>query len=145
VTEHPNTDDIAGALYDAVTLVTRRLRQTRAPGELSLPQRSALSRLSRSGPASAAELARADQVTAQAMGTVVNGLEERGLVERRPDPRDGRRIIVSVTAAGEEILRRKRHARSRQLAQALTEQFTPAELEVLAAAAPLLDRLGEGL
>jgi DNA-binding MarR family transcriptional regulator len=75
----------------------------------------------------------------------VNGLEERGLVERRPDPRDGRRIIVSVTAAGEEMLRRKRHARSRQLAQALTERFTPAELEVLAAAAPLLDRLGEGL
>ncbi|MEU6479307.1 MarR family transcriptional regulator [Streptomyces sp. NPDC047017] len=144
-TEHANTEDLAGALYDAIALVTRRLKQTRVPGGLSLPERSALSRLARSGPASAAELARADQVTAQAMGAVVGGLETSGFVERRPDPRDGRRIIVSLTPAGEDVLRRKRDARGRQLAQVLTAEFTAAELETLRAAAPLLERLGESL
>ncbi|WP_308036357.1 MarR family winged helix-turn-helix transcriptional regulator [Streptomyces sennicomposti] len=137
--------DLGGALYDAIGLVARRLRHSRAPGELSLPERSALSRLAGAGPASAAELARAEQVTAQAMGTVVNGLETRGFVERRPDPHDGRRIIVSLTEAGEGVLRRKREARGRQLATVLTERFTPAELQTLAAAAPLLERLGENL
>ncbi|GAB1332682.1 MarR family winged helix-turn-helix transcriptional regulator [Streptomyces sennicomposti] len=137
--------DLGGALYDAIGLIARRLRHRRAPGELSLPERSALSRLAGAGPASAAELARAEQVTAQAMGTVVNGLEARGFVERRPDPRDGRRIIVSLTETGEDVLRRKREARGRQLAVVLTEQFSPAELQSLAVAAPLLERLGENL
>ncbi|MFF9314178.1 MarR family winged helix-turn-helix transcriptional regulator [Streptomyces sp. NPDC014748] len=141
----PDPYDLGGALYDAIGLVARRLRHSRAPGELSLPERSALSRLAGAGPASAAKLARAEQVTAQAMGTVVNGLETRGFVERRPDPHDGRRIIVSLTEAGEGVLRRKREARGRQLATVLTERFTPAELQTLAAAAPLLERLGENL
>ncbi|MFQ6148431.1 MarR family winged helix-turn-helix transcriptional regulator [Streptomyces seoulensis] len=137
--------NLGGALYDAIGLVARRLRHSRAPGELSLPERSALSRLAAAGPASAAELARAEQVTAQAMGTVVNGLETRGFVRRRPDPHDRRRIIVSLTETGEDVLRRKREARGRQLATVLTERFTPAELQTLAAAAPLLERLGEHL
>ncbi|MEU6405826.1 MarR family transcriptional regulator [Streptomyces sp. NPDC046985] len=145
MTRHPDPQDLAGALYDAVGLIARRLRHTRAPGELSSPERSALSRLARSGPASSAELARAEQVTAQAMGAVVNRLEGSGFVERRPDPQDGRRLIVSLTEAGEDVLRRKRQARGQQLARALTDHFSADELRALAVAAPLLERLGESL
>lgn len=140
-----NVNDLALALYDGIRLIARRLRQAPTPGELSLPERSALSRLDRGGPATAAELARAEQITPQAMANTLAGLEQRGLVARRPDPDDGRRFIMSVTKVGAEMLRHKRDARTSQVATTLAERFTPAELEILAAAAPLIERLAESI
>jgi DNA-binding MarR family transcriptional regulator len=138
-------DDLAAALQDSISLLARRLRQAPTPGELSLPERSALSRLDRGGPATSAELARAEQITPQAMATTLGALEQRGLVGRRNDPHDGRRIIMSLTEAGRDMLRRKRAVRAQQLSAALAEGFTPEELEVLALAAPLIERLAEGI
>ena len=52
---------------------------------------------------------------------------------------------MSVTDAGLDLLRSRRNAKVRQLARALAAEFTPAELERLADAAPLLERLGQSL
>ncbi|MER7990807.1 MarR family transcriptional regulator [Streptomyces noursei] len=145
MTRSSDVDDLAGALYGSIGLLARRLRQIQAPGELSLPERAALARLDRGGPATAAELARAEQITSQAMGTTLGVLEARGLVDRRRDPHDGRRIIMSLTDTGVEVLRHKRDARAQQLATALGERFTDAELATLRAAAPLIERLGDSL
>jgi DNA-binding MarR family transcriptional regulator len=79
------------------------------------------------------------------MGATLAALEARGLVERRPDPRDGRRVVLSVTEAGRDVLRDKRNARAEQLAQALSAGFTPAELRQLMAVAPLLERLAQSI
>ena len=138
----PDTDDLAVALYDGVSAVARRLRQGHTPGALSLPERSALARLDRGGPATAAELARAEQITSQAMATTLTGLERRGFVSRHPDPGDGRRVILSLTEDGTQVLRQKRDARGRQLAAALAAEFTPAELRTLQDAVVLIERLG---
>ncbi|MCD9875365.1 MarR family winged helix-turn-helix transcriptional regulator [Streptomyces guryensis] len=136
---------VASELQASLGLFVRRLRQP-VQGELTLPEVSALSRLERAGPATTSDLARAEQITPQAMGMTLAGLDERGLVERRPDPADGRRVVMSVTPAGRRALRDRRSARADQLAKALADGgFTPAELEVLRAAAPLIERLGEGL
>jgi DNA-binding MarR family transcriptional regulator len=143
--ESAGVDELSAALYDGIGLLAHRLRQTPIPGDLSLPERSALSRLKRGGPATAAALARAEQITPQAMGTTLGALQVRGLVERSPDPQDRRRVVMSLTEAGVEMLRRRRGARSRQLAQVLGERFTAAELAALAAAAPLIERLAESI
>jgi DNA-binding MarR family transcriptional regulator len=140
-----DVDDLAAALQDSVSLLARRLRQASTSGELTLPERSALSRLDRGGPATSAELARAEQITPQAMATTLGGLEQRGLVERRNDPHDGRRIIMSVSDAGREVLRRKRAAHARQLAAALGDGFAEDELAALAVAVPLIERLAQGI
>jgi DNA-binding MarR family transcriptional regulator len=143
--QSPNIDELAADLRHGIALISRRLMQTPAPGALTLPERAALSRLDRSGPASSAELARAEQITPQAMGMTLLALESRGFVERRKDPDDGRRIIMSLTPSGGEILRHKRDERIRQIAKILTEEFTAAELKALAAAAPLIKRLGDNI
>lgn len=140
-----DVDDLAGELYEGIALTARRLRQVQVAGELPLPERAVLSRLDRTGPATAATLARAEQVSPQAMGITLGSLAERGLVERRRDPADGRWIIMSLTAAGREKLRRKRDSGARQLAEVLAGQFTAAELETLAAAVPLIEHLGESI
>ena len=64
---------------------------------------------------------------------------------RSPDPDDGRRVVLSVTGSGQQVLRDKRSARAEQLAQALAAGFTPAELAQLRAAAPLLERLAQSI
>jgi DNA-binding MarR family transcriptional regulator len=140
-----DVDELAAALQDSVSLLARRLRQASTPGELTLPERSALSRLDRGGPTTSAELARAEQITPQAMATTLGGLEQRGLIERRNDPHDGRRIIMSVSDTGREVLRRKRAAHARQLAAALGSGFSTAELAVLTSAVPLIERLAQGI
>jgi DNA-binding MarR family transcriptional regulator len=139
-----DTNEVASALQLSVGLFIRRLRQL-GSDDLTVPEQSTLSRLDRGGPASASDLARAEQVTPQAVGPMVAGLEERGLVMRTPDPKDGRRVLLSVTESGLDALREKRSARVERMTNVLTEDFSRAELETLRAAAPLIERLGEKL
>jgi len=137
--------DVAAALRVSMGLLLRRLRQVGVPGELTVPETSALARLDRNGPATSSELARVEQISPQSMGATLSALEARGLLTRDPDARDGRRILLSVTDAGRQLLRDKRDARTEHLARALAAGFTREELEQLMTAAPLLERLAQGI
>ncbi len=135
----------AVALRMSLGLLLRRLRQIPGDGELTLPESSALVRLDRGGSATAAELARREQISPQSMGATLAALEQRGLIGRNPDPADGRRVIMTITAAGRRVLNDRRHARVEQMARALSADFTAAEREQLLAAAPLLERLAHSI
>src|ERR1035437_1135290 len=141
----PDAGQLAAALRVSIGLLLRRLRQGGGGREVSPPESSALGRLDRSGPATPSELAKREQISPQSMGATLAALQARGLIERRPDPQDGRRAVLSVTGAGHDVLRDKRNARTEQLAQALSTGFTPAELRQLMAAAPLLERLAQSI
>ncbi|MGN6792168.1 MAG: MarR family winged helix-turn-helix transcriptional regulator [Streptosporangiaceae bacterium] len=141
----PDVHDVAAAVRVSVGLLLRRLRQVRPAGELSLPENSALVRLERSGPITPSALAKLEQISPQSVGATIAALEARGLVERMPDPADGRRILLSVSQAGLQALRDKRNARTEQLAGALSSGFTARELEQLYAAAPLIERLAQSI
>jgi DNA-binding MarR family transcriptional regulator len=134
---------VAGELRTSISLLVRRLRQAPIPGELTLPERAALTRLERGGPATSAALARVERISPQSMGTTLAALEARGLVERRRDPGDGRRVILSLTPGGLQAVRDRRSARTEQLAHALAAGFSEREVEQLRAAAPLLERLAQ--
>ena len=137
-------DRAARALFVSLGLVRRRLRASGSPGELTFPEVAALARLERAGPATSAELARVEQISPQSMGATLARLEERGLVRRSTDPADGRRVVLSVTATGKQTVNRRRDVRVKQLAAAL-DGFTEGELQQLLAAAPLIQRLADGL
>ena len=143
--QDPDVDQVAGALRVSIGLLVRRLRQVQAEGELTLPETSALARLDRGGPATPSALAKLEQISPQSMGATLGALEARGLVERRPDPEDGRQVVISATEAGLQALRNRRNARTEALAQALSTGFTRSELKELMAVAPLLDRLAQSL
>jgi DNA-binding MarR family transcriptional regulator len=133
-------EQVARDLLMGVGLLRRRLRQTPVVGELTFPETAALGRLDRGGPAAGADLARAEQISPQSMGATLAELEARGLVTRQPDPTDGRRILLSISATGRRELNRRRNARIEQLTLGLAD-FTDAEIEQLAAATPLIERL----
>jgi DNA-binding MarR family transcriptional regulator len=141
----PDVNDVAGALRVSIGLLVRRLRQSRSDGDLTLPENTALARLDRGGPATSAALAKVEQISPQSMGATLNGLENRGLIERRPDPEDGRRILMSLTDAGEQALRNRRDAGTEHLARAISREFSGSELEQLMVAAQLIERLAQNL
>jgi DNA-binding MarR family transcriptional regulator len=140
-----STQGLAGELRISVGLLLRRLRQIPVEGELSLPESSALARLDRGGPATASELAKREQISPQSIGATIAALEERGLVQRTPDPADGRRMILSPTEAGAATLRSRRNAKTELMAAALDAEFSAEELERLRAAAPLVERLAQSI
>ncbi len=141
----PEPAAVATALRLSVSLLVRRMRQAQANDDLTLPEISALSRLDRGGPTTPSALARLEQITPQSMGATLYGLETRGLVERRGDPADGRRAVMSLTTAGLQMLRHRRNVQTERLAHVMTESFTPTELEQLLCAALLIERLAHGL
>src|ERR1700733_3238839 len=120
----PSDLEVAAALRVSIGLLLRRLRQVQSDGELTLPEPSALARLDRGGPTTATALARLEQISPQSMGATLGALEARGLIDRRPDPEDGRQSVVSVTEAGLQILRSRQDERTEQLARALAAGFT---------------------
>ncbi|MEU4098192.1 MarR family transcriptional regulator [Streptomyces sp. NPDC026673] len=103
-----------------------RIEHTLRPLRLTQAQFSALMRLTLDGATSSAELARRCGVTAQSMGTAVQGLADRGLVERRAHPTHGRIIEISVTPEGEELAARAERAIMPAEEEALAP-FTPQE------------------
>lgn len=131
----------AGELRALLGRLSRRLRQTSVVGELTLPQASVLSLLEREGPATPGALATKERITPQSMGTILVSLEELELVSRTPDPTDGRRLVISATEAGRQVILGARRQKEERLAQALATNFTNEEQQVLRAALPLLERL----
>jgi DNA-binding MarR family transcriptional regulator len=145
MSQDPDVNDVAAALQMSIGLCIRQLRQMPAAGDLSLPEASVLKRLDRSGPSSVTELAKAEQISVQSVGTTLGPLEARGLVQRHPHPTDGRRSVLSITKSGTRVLSDKHNGRAEQLARALSTGFSPAELRQLMVAAPLIERLAQSL
>ena len=137
--------DVAMALRESIGMLVRRMRQHPPDGGLTLPENAAMVRLNRGGPTTSSALAKLEQISPQSMGATLAALEARGLVARHPDPEDGRRVVLSITEVGQQILQDKRNARTQQMTQALSAGFTPEEIRQLAAAAPLLERLAQSI
>ncbi|HEX4383857.1 MAG TPA: MarR family transcriptional regulator, partial [Myxococcales bacterium] len=105
----------------SIGLLVRRIR-TNAPRELqefSWTQKAVLTRLEKEGPATTADLARAESVTPQSMGIAVASLEEMGLLERKAHPTDGRQMLIGLSAKGAAMRKSIRDAKLLWLSQAI--------------------------
>lgn len=99
-----------------------------------------MKRLATDGPATTADLARAESMKPQSMGATIAALEERGMVERKPHPTDGRQANIELTAKGAAVLKSAREAKRTWLAQAIT-QLDEEERETLFRAGEIIKRL----
>ncbi|MGA2454761.1 MAG: MarR family transcriptional regulator [Solirubrobacteraceae bacterium] len=119
------------------------MRRLRAEHRFSLSQGAVLGRLDREGTRSIGDLAVAERVRPQSMTQTVSDLEADGLIARRADPADGRRMLVELTEQGLQTLEQDRRQREGWLARAIAEDLSPEEQQVLMQALALLRRLAE--
>jgi len=141
----PDPLDIASRLRACLGPLVRKVKGLREDTDLTLAQASLLARIDRDGPTTAGELAAAEMIQRQSAAQLVNALEGRGLVRRRPDPGDARRVIVTTTPEGREWVRGDRAAWNERLSRVIAAEFSPDELRRLAGAIPLLERLRDVL
>jgi DNA-binding MarR family transcriptional regulator len=117
------------------------LRRVLACKSMPFAQLAVLSRLERDGASTTSELATQERVRPQSMAATVAELQERGLVDRAPDPLDGRKILIRLTEAGARTLGRERAASQEWLRLALAERLGSAEQAELGRALRLIERL----
>jgi DNA-binding MarR family transcriptional regulator len=129
-------------LLRAAGQLLRRLRKEANPAELTWSEASALARLEKNGPLTTADLARAEAVKPQSMGTTLAGLEQQGLIERRHHPTDGRQVLFALTDEG-TANRRRSNLLKRQWMSAAMAKLDPEEQRTIIAAAALIKRLAD--
>ena len=142
---HPSAPpevELASRLRLAITRMARRLRQ-QAGTDLGPSQLAALATIQRHGPLAPSELADREHIRRPTATRVLTRLVAAGLVERIPDPSDGRSAIVTATPRGRAMLRRLRQRKTAYLARRM-RALPREDVEALARAAEVLERVLEG-
>src|SRR5437764_11831153 len=112
---------LASTLRLAVVRLNRRMRAQRVDRSITISQLAAMSTLDFHGPLTPGELAAHEKVQPPSMTRVLAGLEEMGLVARRPHPTDGRQVIVELTPAGQQLCRDEVRMREAWLSRRVAE------------------------
>jgi DNA-binding MarR family transcriptional regulator len=100
----PRAPSLLYAVKQVELAVRAHLDELLRPSAITALQYTALTVLDRREGLTTAELARTSFVTPQAMGDLVTALKRRGLIERRPDPTNRRRLLIGLTEAGHDVL-----------------------------------------
>ena len=130
-------------LADQLHRLTKRLRRAQAerlaPLGLTPAQERALRLITRGDePLRMTELADRLGIVPRSLTTVVDALEEAGLVRREIDPRNRRAILLRLTDQGAAVRDGLREAR-RRAAEDLFAPLSPSERETLASILTRLD------
>lgn len=127
---------LADRLRLALVRLGRQFRRQDPPG-LSVTLYSALAAVADRGEMAIGELAEAEGVPSSAATRIADRLEEAGYVTRRPNPRDRRGVILSITADGGALVENRR-ARGNAWLTGRLAKLTPAQRETLAQALGVL-------
>jgi len=126
----------------AIGQLVRRARAASASSDLSWSETAILKRLSNEGPATTADLARAEGMRPQSMRTIIAELENMSMVERTPHATDGRQVNIQITAKGAALQKSSKDAKRTWLAQTIA-QLDEHERATLFEAGQIIKRLVE--
>lgn len=134
--------DLGGQLRSAVGRLYRRFRSERPEGSLGDAALAVLSRLHKRGPQTLTELSEHDRVSPASMSQIVNRLTSAGYAVRTRDPADGRKVLFSATAEGDELASAARAQRNAWLEEQL-RALSAEDRAAIARATALLSRMAD--
>ena len=136
--------DLASSLRGVVSDLHKRLRkQAYSGGGLSITEATTISYLYKAGSLSPSELAEINKIKKQSMSQVLNHLEELKLIRRVASKEDKRKVAIVLTVLGEKMVDQSRYERDEWLASAIRARLGKEDVEVLASAISLLQRLAD--
>ena len=131
--------ELAAQLRVALWRAARRMRHE-SDVDISPTLHSALGCVEAHGPITAGRLAEHEHVRKPTMTRTIRELVDRGLIDRLPDPLDGRVTWLRVTPAGKTLLQQARRRTDAYLTQRL-KKLSVEERDTLQEAAEILERL----
>ena len=129
----------ATGLRVAIVRIQRQLR-ARSRSDITPSQSSALARIEQDGPLRLGALAELEGTTPATMSRVIDSLADRHLIERVPDPLDGRASLVRLSPQGGALIDGLRASYTEVLRSALSE-LTDEERGVVRQSIPVLTKL----
>ncbi len=125
----------------ALARIYRAMRLS-ATTEITPSQVSVLFRIEQSGPLRMGVLAHLERITPASLSKVVDSLETLALVEREPDPLDGRVTLLKVSDEGRHLISERQAQSTLVLEDALTK-LTTSERAIVHRSLPALEKLAE--
>jgi DNA-binding MarR family transcriptional regulator len=123
-----------------VLLRTARNIRTHSIGDVTQSQIAVLATLAHHGDSTIGQIAEHEHVQPPSASRIVSTLERKGLVVRRTDGADRRRVVIALSPDGEAYVAEVRRAGTSWLGSRLAE-LDDDELARLGAALPVLERL----
>ena len=135
--------NLAAELRATLGPLLRKLRHYSEQQALTTAQMAVIIRLEKDGPETLSGLARAEGMRPPSMSAVIAPLQEMGYVRKAADPKDGRKMLLSLTKACKKAIADERAARQDRLTQAIQQKLSPQEQKKVSAVVHLLARLNE--
>lgn len=134
--------ELVTRLRGVISRLARQLNDTSTDEGLTPTQYSVLGLVRSRGPLGLAELASLEGLNPTMLSRVVRALDEKGLLQRLPDPSDLRAARVEVTPSGVTVHGRIRDHRTQVLTECL-EQLPEATAQALLSSVPAMEALAE--
>jgi DNA-binding MarR family transcriptional regulator len=137
-----NTTTLASSLRQAISGLYKGLRKTMSSvASCSMTEIETVGHIARHQRIQPTELAVLTRITPQSMSQILTGMEKAGVIKKVAAKEDKRKVYISLTAAGRDLLEQTRYERDEWLKKSIDETLTKEETEILAKAIPILNKL----
>ena len=138
------TQELASALRSVISGVHKSLRrQMSSVNTYSMTEIETIAHLGRLGSLLPTELAALTRIKTQSMSQILKEMEEHHIIKRTPSKEDGRKVYISLTAPGKNMLEKARYDKDEWLKTAIENTLTEKEKDLLAKAIPVLSKIIE--
>jgi DNA-binding MarR family transcriptional regulator len=134
--------EIASSLRLAISMLHKGLRKelTDSTG-YSMTELETIGHLFKTEKMLPTELARETRITTQSMSQILSKLESQGVIVKTPAQTDKRKVYISITEFGTELIKRTQYERDLWLIEGFEQSLDKKELELLEKALPILYKL----
>ena len=135
---------LASEFRTVLTRLIKKLRNKSFSGEnLSLTERSTIKLLDEHKELLATDLADMEKITRQSMSQILSHLSALGYITRRVSETDKRKVLISLSKAGQHVLHKARNQRDEWLQKAMGKTLTVKERQMLQQLIDPLERLAD--
>lgn len=139
-----NSSELSSSLRSVVSALHKGLRkQMYSVNTYSMTEIDTIRHLFRCTSLLPSELAALTRIKTQSMSQVLNKLEQQGIILRTPSNDDKRKVYISLSSFGRNMVEQTKYDRDEWLKSIIEKSLTSEDIELLTQALPVLHKLIE--